>query len=264
MKTQQHIDARNGEFWSEPCGTRAAIQLGVVDSSPASLKKFDDWFFAYYDYLEEYIPFEDLASKSVLEVGLGYGSVAQRLMTSGAYYHGLDIAADPVLLAELRASQLGVCSDIRKGSILECPFETNSFDCVVSLGCLHFTGNLSRAIAEVHRVLKPGGTAIIMVYYAFGLRYWLKRPLSTFRRALNGPVTDFPTILNDRDTSTSGREAPEVVEVTRTELRRLMTAFSSVTIRSDNVSFGGLVPRRISQMILPSVWGFDLYATAVK
>ena len=41
-----------------------------------------------------------MRGKKVLEVGLGYGSVAQRIAENGAVYTGLDIAEGPVEMAD--------------------------------------------------------------------------------------------------------------------------------------------------------------------
>ena len=100
------VDERNKQFWNELCGTQLAKQLGVHDSSPESLKRFDDWYFDFYPYLYKHIPFADMRGKKVLDVGLGYGTVAQKLAESGADYQGLDIAEGPVAMANHRLAQL--------------------------------------------------------------------------------------------------------------------------------------------------------------
>jgi hypothetical protein len=82
------LDQKNIAFWNELCGSHLAEVLGIKDSSPASLKKFDDWFLAYYPYVFHHIPFDELKDKDVLEVGLGYETIAQRLAESGARYIG--------------------------------------------------------------------------------------------------------------------------------------------------------------------------------
>lgn len=104
---QSAVDSQNIAFWDEMCGTNLARSLGIKDHSPQSLAKFDVWFFNFYHYLLPYIPLEGLASKDVLEVGLGYGSVAQKLAGAGCRFHGLDIAAGPVALAAKRMEQCG-------------------------------------------------------------------------------------------------------------------------------------------------------------
>jgi 2-polyprenyl-3-methyl-5-hydroxy-6-metoxy-1,4-benzoquinol methylase len=106
--TQDTIDAANATFWNELCGSHAARVIGVTGNDAASLKKYDDWFFSYYSYLYEIIPFDLLSDKDVLEVGLGYGSVAQRLAQSAASFTGLDIAAGPVAALRHRLKQAGL------------------------------------------------------------------------------------------------------------------------------------------------------------
>lgn len=93
-----------------------------------SLKKFDDWYFAFYPYLFVHIPFEDMKGKDVLEIGLGYGTVSQRLAEAGARYRGLDIAPGPVTMVNHRLNQADLEGQAQQGSILQAPFADASFD----------------------------------------------------------------------------------------------------------------------------------------
>jgi ubiquinone/menaquinone biosynthesis C-methylase UbiE len=52
------------------------------------------------------------------------------------------------------------------------PFDDNSFDVVYSNGVLHHTPNTRRVVAEIRRVLRPGGKTIIMMYAENSLHYW--------------------------------------------------------------------------------------------
>ena len=52
------------------------------------------------------------------------------------------------------------------------PFDDDTFDLVYSNGVLHHTPNTAQAVAEMLRVLKPGGRAIVMVYAENSLQYW--------------------------------------------------------------------------------------------
>ena len=56
---QADIDAENSAFWTTLCGTNFAKTIGVSDDLPASLKRFDDWYFAFYPYLFIHIPFDE-------------------------------------------------------------------------------------------------------------------------------------------------------------------------------------------------------------
>ena len=76
---QAAIDKMNSEFWNELCGTGLAKHLGITDHSPESLQRFDEGYFGMYPYLLPIIKPERAASKDVLEIGLGYGSLGQKL-----------------------------------------------------------------------------------------------------------------------------------------------------------------------------------------
>ena len=164
--TQVEIDRQNASFWSELCGSGLARSLGITGDEPDALERFDAHYFGFYPYLKGYVDRFDLSGRDVLEIGLGYGTLGQYIAERGAVYHGLDIAPTPVEMMRHRLRMLGQDGDERvlQGSALEIPWPDETFDSVYSIGCLHHTGDLERAIAEVHRVLRPGGHAVVMLY----------------------------------------------------------------------------------------------------
>src|SRR5438105_4596766 len=163
MAMQVEIDRQNAAFWSELCGSGLARALGITGSEPDALERFDGHYFGFYPYLKSYVERFDLAGRDVLEVGLGYGTLGGYIAAQGAGYHGLDIAPAPVAMMRhrLRMAGLGDPVHIQRGSALEVPWPAGTFDFVYSIGCLHHTCDLERSIAEVHRVLKPGGVAVV-------------------------------------------------------------------------------------------------------
>ena len=180
--TVEVIDRANASFWDEPCGTTRLEHLGfsaTAQSDRAAQLAFDAFFWEFYPYLDKHIPFAKMAGKRVLEVGLGMGTMSERIARSGGLLTGLDIAEGPVQIVNDRLSQCGFARTARTGSILNAPFPDDSFDFVVSLGCLHHTGNLPRALSETHRVLRKGGSAHIMLYYAYSPKRWLLWPRAT-------------------------------------------------------------------------------------
>ncbi len=268
---QPRVDQKNAQFWDKLCGTHHAKQLGIKDHSPESLARFDAWFFDYYPYLLPFLPMDGLATKDVLEIGLGYGSLSQRLAAAGCRFHGLDIAAGPVAMAAQRLEQMGLRGDVRQGSILAPPFQPGSFDWIVSIGCLHHTGNLAAAIENVHSLLRPGGHALIMVYNAASYRQWILQPRVTLRQVFsdkkayaNSHANTQMTNLYDRDSS--GKGAPATEFVTKAELGHLCRAFARCRIWKKNI--GGarhlfFIPRRI-RLLLGPVVGLDLYCRLEK
>lgn len=269
------VNERNAAYWDEMCGSHLAKTLGITDSKPESLKRFDDWYFDYYPYLAKHIGFEQLAGKSVLEIGLGYGSVSQRIAEAGARYQGLDIAAGPVSLVNARLEQLGLPGGATQGSILAAPFEDESFDHVVAIGCLHHTGDLIKSINECHRLLKPGGTLIMMVYYAYSARRYMQERSATLRylwRELMGyrGVVELTSSQARAayDADSGGNAAPHTDAISGKSLMHLLRDFSSASYCIENISQEPPFRRYTREQLLTTKWpqrvGLDIYATAVR
>jgi len=277
---QGDIDQKNADFWNELCGSLMAKELGIVDDSPKSLKLFDDWYFEFYPYLRKYIPFSELEGQRVLEVGLGYGSVAQKIFSENAHYHGLDIALGPVESARKRCVQHGLQPnqfDIRQGSILEPPFSDSYFDWIVAIGCLHHTGNLAKAIQNTYRLLKPNGRATIMVYSSHSYRQFALAPLRALQRAMTSKRAVDSKSPDDNkskeftrftyDGNLDGEAAPETEFVSRHELREMCSDFSEIKITSENIGAEGplrFLPRSLLCKSFGPVLGLDLYCELKK
>ena len=135
---QTEIDRKNSEFWSELCGSRAAQRLKITDSSIESIKKFDDWFFAFYPYLKKkYLNIEKIQQKTILEIGLGYGTVSQLLAENSNVFFGVDIAEGPVNFVNHRLKLIEKPPSARVMSAHNLEFEADLFDFIVSIGCFH-------------------------------------------------------------------------------------------------------------------------------
>ena len=107
----------------------------------------------------------------VLEIGCGNGYLLQRMRTQfpDISLTGLDYSPDMVALANKR--NIENCT-VRQGDVCALPFETESFDVVVSERCLV---NLldpaaqDRALKDIHRILKSGGHLIFIEAFMDGL-----------------------------------------------------------------------------------------------
>lgn len=267
---QLEIDQRNIAFWDELCGTQMATMLGIDDASQESLATFDRWYLDYYPYLRRHVPIDRLAGKAVLEIGLGYGTMATQLMERDALYHGLDIAEGPVEMARYRAELARRDADIRQGSILDCPFDDARFDHIVSIGCLHHTGDLAGAIETVHRHLKPGGGATIMVYHGRSYRQWCEQPWAILKATLFSKDDHRIADAGQRrayDKNQAGAAAPETDFVSQRELRHLCRQFSEIDITAENIGADLLFKRMSRPTALKyfGPWlGLDLYCRLRK
>jgi ubiquinone/menaquinone biosynthesis C-methylase UbiE len=274
MATQEEINSQNAEFWNTLCGTTLASSIGIADGSKESLAKFDEWYMRLYPYLLRHVPVSTMANKSVLEIGLGYGTLSQKIAMAGAKYSGLDIAAGPVAMVNSRMEMLGLNGVAQQGNMLNCPFEDETFDCVVSIGCFHHTGDAQRCLDETFRVLKPGGRAYVMVYNQFSFRQWKKFPKQTlekWRKEQKGysgyeRVEGTWAQRQAYDADLNGNAAPETDFFSIEQLKVMMKNFSSVECHKENSDplFGGLVPRDALLSNLGRWAGLDIYVHAQK
>lgn len=273
--SQADISSNNSEFWNELCGSGLAKFLGITDSSPESLRKFDDWYFNFYPYLFDHIPFVSMKGMNVLEIGLGYGTVSQRLAETGANYTGLDIAHGPVSMVNQRLTQNHLPGAAIQGSILDPQLPAGSFDYVIAIGCLHHTGNLQLAIQQCHRLLKPSGQLIFMVYYAYSYRRFRMTPfltVSTMFKELFGyrDVVGSGSNLQRAayDASSKGTGAPHTDWISERSLKNYCKAFTSFKATIENIDqeppFQATPRKELLNSKWPSYVGLDIYATATK
>jgi SAM-dependent methyltransferase len=95
-----------------------------------------------------------------LEVGYGAGVLQLALAPSVDNLHGVDLDADAELVTRLLTAR-GCKSELVQGSVYELPYPDAHFDLVVSFSVFEHLKEYPRALAEVFRVLKPGGLFLL-------------------------------------------------------------------------------------------------------
>jgi len=105
---------------------------------------------------------EDLpAGAAILEVAPGPGYLALDMARLGHQVTGLDISRTMVEIAVAKAHGEGVTVDFRHGDATAMPFEADRFDLIICQAAFKNFRDPVAALDEMHRVLRPGGTALI-------------------------------------------------------------------------------------------------------
>lgn len=108
-----------------------------------------------FQYFDRYIA--NWSKLKVLDVGCGGGFSCEFMAARGAEVFGIDQSQNCIAAAKAHAVCSGWKIDYRYG-FAEClPYPANYFDAVLCLDVLEHVAELKQTIAEIHRVLKPGG-----------------------------------------------------------------------------------------------------------
>lgn len=139
--------------------------------SPAFFAETEAYRFEKLDYLERVVDYAGHAGEAVLDVGCGLGNDTARFAAGGARVTGIDIAPRAIELVRANFAQrrLEGRFELMDGEAMT--FPDASFDFVYCHTVLHFTPHPARMIREIHRVLKPGGRALLM---AVNRRSWMR------------------------------------------------------------------------------------------
>jgi len=172
METQSQGETKTlvQQFWNtNPCGSKFTTQ---VIGSREFFAEIESHRYQTEWHIPNLVAFSRWAGRDVLEVGCGLGTDAIQFGRNGARYIGVDLTPRSIELTALRFRQEKLDGRFLTADAENLPFPDGSFDLVYSHGVLHHTPDTERAIQEVHRVLKPGGQAMIMLYHKRSYNYY--------------------------------------------------------------------------------------------
>lgn len=227
-------------------------------------------YFAYYDGLREanesrafsriLHEYESFRGKRVLDIGSGNGYVLSRYARAGADAFGVDLTNAAIHLCRCRFALMNLRGQFTVGNAECLPFPDATFDCVCSMGVLHHTPDTPRAVAEVFRVLRPGGRVILMFYHRNSPQYRLKFPVARWLRGK--PIQQS---INEVD----GVGNPKGDVYSRRELAALLRGFANLEMFAGVLPWHAIGP--VASIVPATVrgalerrWGWFLYAKAVR
>jgi len=289
------LKERVRQFWQEhPCGTKFA------DASPGSRR--------FYELVEEHrytkewhIPaaagFASTKGLRVLEIGCGLGTDGAQFAQAGADYTGIDLTDAAIELAQKRFELFNLSGTFQTDDAERLSFPNDSFDLVYSHGVLHHTPDIDAAIREIHRVLRPGGRAEVMLYHRNSYNYrvnisMLRRagvhllrwktgvklvqmltgePEDSLRNHARQLKADSSYLSSEKFLSqnTDGAGNPLARVYSREEARELFKDFKKVDVKTFFLNkrwipiVGSILPRSIEAR-LASRWGWHLWVYAEK
>lgn len=250
--TQNKKDVQ--EFWKE--------LYEAVYEEPLSNKQFEEdlyelrKLFIHRKHLAAYeMPLDDLRGKKVCEIGSGAGAHAALFKLLGASMTAVDITFERSYATAKKLDCVhGLSGHVALQADAEnLPLASDSFDIVFSNGVLHHTFDTQKGVKEVHRILKPGGKAVIMLYARHSYMYWINlfliKGLILGRRFRYqnwlGRVTEW---MSDRKQTVYN---PKTEVYTPAEIRKLFSSFKEIKIRKSGFSFDQipLLGKTISKLL---------------
>ncbi|HWJ82052.1 MAG TPA: class I SAM-dependent methyltransferase [Nocardioides sp.] len=120
-------------------------------------------FNAYYARPEMLRLAGDVASLRILDAGCGSGPLMEALRARGATVAGFDLSP---AMVELAGRRLGEDADVTVADLgAPLPYPDDAFDMVVASLSLHYVEDWSSALAELRRVLGPGGRLVVAIIH---------------------------------------------------------------------------------------------------
>ena len=296
VDADNHLKERVRAFWqAHPCGTKFSdAELGT----PEFFERIEAHRYTKEWHIPEAADFAGARGLRVLEIGCGLGTDGTQFARAGADYVGVDLTDAAIELARRRFEIESLPGEFRVADAENLDFAGESFDLVYSHGVLHHTPDTARAVREIHRVLKPGGRAVVMLYhrgsynYRVGIRI-LRRtgagllksesgirvvhrltgePMDSLREhagMLTGKTNGQGSSDEFLSQSTDGAGNPLARVYSRREARELFKDFREVELRAYFLNkrfmplIGNLLPRSF-ESALASRWGWHLWIYATK
>ncbi len=260
---------RAREQWSEdPCGAvyGREQEFGTREFFDAVERHR---YAEYAPWMPEVMGFNHFAGARLLEVGCGMGTDLLQFARGGAKVTGVDLTPRSIEISQQHLAVYGERGDFAISDGENLPFADESFDVVYSNGVLHHTPDTAGAVREVHRVLRTGGQARVMLYHRGSAAFW--GDIILRHGVLHGELLKHSTedIMSKYVEFNESGGRPLVKVYSRREARQLFSMFREVKVQVEQLTraelylFGRFIPEKIFQGLRRSV-GWNVIVTARK
>ncbi len=159
-------------FYEEnPCGGQFVEWTGDWGQF---FRDYDAFRYSHESHLLTVLGQMDVKGKEVLEIGTGQGADAQKIIEKGGHYTGVDLTGESIKRLQTRFELHGLpYRALHRMNAEELTLPDESFDFVYSNGVLLTSPRIEKIVAQIHRVLKKGGKAVIMLYHKDSVNYHL-------------------------------------------------------------------------------------------
>jgi SAM-dependent methyltransferase len=234
------------EMTAQPVGTREFF------------RELDAYRFDKLAYLPKTIDFAGYSGRRLLEVGCGIGTDLVRFARGGARVVGLDLSETAVGLARRNLEVNGQRGAVLVGDGATLPFGDASLDVVYAHGVLQYAPDPRRIVEESIRVLRPGGTAIFMVYNRVSWLHALSKLMKVELEHEDAPVLRLYSIPQFRDLI-RGFSTMKVIPERFPVKSRLHKGWKAVAFNGLFVGAFNAIPRPLVRR-----FGWHLMAVCVK
>jgi ubiquinone/menaquinone biosynthesis C-methylase UbiE len=246
------LTGRIRDFWTRNVNAEKIMGADVSTHARGDQRYFADLETQRYRSHRHLIPWiTSMASgKTVLEIGSGVGLDSYTIAKHGMQITACDLTFVGVATAKKRFQNEGLPGNFSVCDAAFLPFAAGCFDYVYSFGVLHHAADTAATIDEVHRVLRRGGEARIMLYHRHSLNELIHR------------ITRIP--FEDKNES-----CPVVRRYSRAEIHALFHKFSKVDLEIDYLYGEGygiifrLTPRWLYDFLSKFI-GWHILIKAVK
>ena len=216
----------------------------------------------YAPWMPEVMGFKKFAGARLLEVGCGMGTDLLQFARGGAKVTGVDLTPRSIEISRRHFEVYGQRGVFAISDCEKLPFKSESFDVVYSSGVLHHTPDTAGAVRELHRVLRRGGQARVMLYHRASVAFWghiVLRHGLLGGELLRGRSPE--QIMSRYVEVNEGGGCPLVKVYSRREVRKLFSIFHDVSVEVEQLTrpelpvLGRFIPESILRFLRQTVGG---------